>query len=101
MTKIYVLQRVIGAVAGNARLVVPVMAFSSLSEASKAAAVHSDALRAAMRTRLHDEAGDTGLQLGRFLQDLGLSGFQHGVDELDLAEDKLIVTPDPPTILLR
>jgi hypothetical protein len=97
--KLYLLQRVIGLVDGKSQVVIPVRAYETQEVAKEAAQLRTQALQQVCGCRLFDRQGDIGVSLVQFLQELGIHGFQHIVDIVEVHGSD-IVAPKPPSIII-
>jgi len=103
--KVYQLNRVLGGMDGKGQMVIPVRVYDSLETAKEAAKLRTAALQKFIRCRLIDQTGenrgvDTGVNLGQFLEELGIAGFQHVVDGHEVHAGELIAQPPPPSIII-
>lgn len=97
--KLYLLSRVLGAADRKTQIVIPVRAFTSRETAQEASRLRTEAINELMSLHLVSEEGPAGLTFGQAVRELGIVGFQHIVDTVDV-HDGDILAPPPPSIII-
>lgn len=101
MPAIHVVQQVLGLADGTSSAIA-VAAFRDPEEAKRVCHGRQQALQAELRLKLvrvtgEGEAEDTGKTLGQALQEFGIAGFTHRVDEMPLEDSRIVTAQSIPT----
>ena len=101
MPKCHILNRAIASLDGRGRMVVPIKAFDSMGAAQQAARLRTEALQAMVGCQLLDRSGAVvGVSVAQLMQELGIHGFEHFIDTVELHGGELL-QPAPSIIIPR
>lgn len=101
MTEVHQLQRVLGSRDGKTRIVIPVRTFQSRAEALEAKAKFDHGVKVSMAFRIFRPTGDGEGQdmgsLAQYLKDIGLEGFVHVVEDIEV--ESIIQAPQSSIVM--
>lgn len=102
MSEVFVMSRSVTALDGRARMTMPVRAFATKEAAHQACLLRTRALQEVLRMEVMTPSGGrSGLTVAAVLQEFGISGFEHFIDQVEQHESDLVAPPAPSIIIPR